>query len=51
MIENKEARKKLISTIDDHQRVFNEQLVRMKKDDLVPDPESPLLGPIKQYAE
>jgi hypothetical protein len=51
MIENKEAWKKLIATIDDHQKVFNEQLVWMKKDDLVPDPESPLLAPVKQYAE
>lgn len=51
MVENKEAWRELISTIDDHQRIFNEHLRRLDREDLIPYPGSPLLAPVKQYAE
>jgi hypothetical protein len=51
MVENKESWKELLFTIDEHQRLFNEQLSRMHVENLVPDPESALLAPVKQYAE
>jgi hypothetical protein len=51
MIENRLAWRNLLDTIDEHQTTFNEQLRRMKREDAVPDPESPLLAPMQQYAE
>jgi len=40
----------LISNLEEHQNIFNEQLSRMEKEDLVPDPESPLLALVKHYS-
>ncbi|KIM23448.1 hypothetical protein M408DRAFT_27896, partial [Serendipita vermifera MAFF 305830] len=51
MVENREGWRHLLSAIDDHQKTFNDQLQRLKADKAVPDPESPLLGPVKQYSE
>ena len=51
MAENRQAWRGLLKTIDDHQEVFNEQLARLKVQNRVPDPESPLLGPVIQYSE
>jgi hypothetical protein len=51
MIQNKVAWRNLLDTIREHQMTFYEQLRRMKKEDTVPDPESPLLAPMRQYAE
>ncbi|KIM22150.1 hypothetical protein M408DRAFT_28960 [Serendipita vermifera MAFF 305830] len=51
MVENRQAWQGLLATIDDHQKTFNDQLVRLKVDDMVPDPESPLLAPVMQYSE
>jgi hypothetical protein len=51
MVENRAAWRDLLVTIDDHQKVFNEQLIRLKAENMVPDPESPLLGPVIQYSE
>jgi len=51
MVENKEAWRELLSTIDDHHSIFNEQLGRLDGEDLVPYSDSPLLAPVKQYAE
>jgi hypothetical protein len=50
MVENRVGWRELLGTIDDHQKVFNEQLMRLKADNMVPDPESPLLGPAIQYS-
>jgi hypothetical protein len=50
MVENKQAWKELLATIDDHLGVFKEQMRRMEMENLVPDPESPLLSPINKYA-
>lgn len=50
IVENKAGWKELIETLDEHQQVFNKQLERMQKDDIVPDSQSPLLEPIKQYS-
>jgi hypothetical protein len=50
MVENRVGWRELLGTIDDHQKVFNEQLTRLKADSMVPDPESPLLGPAIQYS-
>ena len=50
-MENEDAWKELIKTLDTHQQDFNEQLGRLKAKDLDKDPNSPLLGPIKQYSE
>jgi hypothetical protein len=51
MMENEDAWKGLVKTLDAHQRDFNEQLGRLKAKDLDADPNSPLLGPVKQYSE
>jgi hypothetical protein len=51
MVENRQAWKDLYDTIDGHQQVFNKQLKRMSLENLVPDPESPLLAPTRDYAE
>jgi hypothetical protein len=51
MMENEDAWRELVKTLDTHQQVFNEQLGRLKAKDLDPNPDSPLLGPIKQYSE
>jgi hypothetical protein len=51
MMENEDAWKELVKTLDTHQHDFNEQLGRLKAKDLDTDPNSPLLGPIKQYSE
>jgi len=51
MAENRIAWRQLLVTIDNHQKTFNEQLMRLKAENMVPDPESPLLGPVKQYSE
>jgi hypothetical protein len=51
MTENRQAWRGLLVTFDDHQKVFNDQLARLKVEDMVPDPESPLLGPVIQYSE
>jgi DNA-directed RNA polymerase delta subunit len=51
MMENEDAWKELVKTLDIHQQEFNEQLGRLKAKDLNTDPKSPLLGPIKQYSE
>jgi hypothetical protein len=51
MMENEDAWKELVRTLDTHQRDFNEQLGRLKAKDLDTDHNSPLLGPIKQYSE
>jgi hypothetical protein len=51
MMENEDAWKELVKTLDTHQQDFNEQLGRLKAKDLDTDPNSPLLGPIKQYSE
>jgi hypothetical protein len=50
MVENRVGWRELLGTIDEHQKVFNEQLMRLKADNMVPDPESPLLGPAIQYS-
>jgi hypothetical protein len=50
MAENVLAWKELIATLDSHQKLFNDQLVRLKKGDFSPDPNSALLEPIKQYS-
>jgi len=50
MVENRQGWRDLIATIDEHQEVFNKQLIRLKADDTVPDPESPLLAPVIQYS-
>jgi hypothetical protein len=50
MVKNRVGWRELLGTIDDHQKVFNEQLTRLKADNMVPDPESPLLGPAIQYS-
>ena len=49
MAENRTAWRKLLTAIDEHQKVFNEQLERLKVETTVPDPDSPLLGPVIQY--
>ncbi|KAF8495352.1 hypothetical protein BU17DRAFT_72515 [Hysterangium stoloniferum] len=41
----------LLKTIDDHQKEFNDQLKRLEVEDMVPDHESPLLGPVKHYSK
>jgi hypothetical protein len=51
MMENEDAWKELVKTLDTHQQNFNEQLGRLKATDLNTNPKSPLLGPIKQYSE
>jgi hypothetical protein len=51
MAENRQAWRDLLTTFDEHQKVFNDQLTRLKVEDKVPDPESPLLGPVIQYSE
>jgi len=51
MMENEDAWKELVKTLDTHQQDFNEQLGRLKAKDLDTDPNSPLLSPIKQYSE
>jgi hypothetical protein len=51
MMENEDSWKELAKTLDTHQHDFNEQLGRLKVKDLDTDPNSPLLGPVKQYSE
>jgi hypothetical protein len=51
VFENWEGWEMLLIKIDEHQKVFNNQLKRLKAADHVPDPDSPLFAPIKQYAE
>jgi hypothetical protein len=51
MMENEDSWKELIKTLDTHQQHFNEQLGRLKADDIDADSESALLGPIKQYSK
>jgi hypothetical protein len=51
MAENRTAWRELLTTVDEHQKVFNEQLTRLKAENMVPDPESPLLGPVLQYSK
>jgi hypothetical protein len=50
MVENRGAWRRLVEEVDGHQRLFNEQLERMRVADEVPDPDSPLLAPVRQYA-
>jgi hypothetical protein len=51
MMENEDAWRELVRTLDTHQQRFNEQLARLKAKDLEVDPNSALLGPIKQYSK
>ncbi|KIM23456.1 hypothetical protein M408DRAFT_263466 [Serendipita vermifera MAFF 305830] len=51
MVENRKGWRHLLNTIDEHQKTFNDQLQRLKADNSVPDPDSPLLEPVKQYSE
>ena len=51
MMENEDSWKDLVKTLDTHQQRFNEQLGRLKAKDFDTNPNSPLLGPIKQYSE
>jgi hypothetical protein len=51
MMENDDAWNGLVTILDTHQQDFNEQLRRLKAQDLDTDPNSPLLGPMKQYSE
>jgi hypothetical protein len=51
MMENEDAWKELVKTLDTHQQRFNEQLGRLNAKDLDANPNSALLGPIKQYSE
>ena len=51
MVENRIGWRELLSTIDEHQEVFNKELMRLKADKTVPDPEDPLLGPVIHYSE
>ena len=50
MVENREAWKKLIDKVDKDQEFFNKQMDRIKAADEVPDSESPLIGPVQEYA-
>jgi hypothetical protein len=50
MMENEDAWKELVKTLDTHQQRFNEQLGRLKAEKIDADPNSALLGPIKQYS-
>jgi len=50
MAENRQGWRELLVTLDDHQKTFNDQLTRLKVEDTVPDPDSPLLGPVTQYS-
>jgi hypothetical protein len=51
MVENKELWKELLLTLVDHRDQFNEQLILTEQDTINPDPHSPLLAPLKRYAE
>ena len=50
MERNKEGWKSVLETLKSHSLAFNNQLAKMMDDDAAPDPESPLLNPIKVYA-
>jgi hypothetical protein len=51
MMKNQDAWRELVRVLDTHQKDFNEQLGRLKAKELDAKPDSPLLGPIKQYSE
>ena len=51
MMENEDAWKELVKTLDTHQQRFNEQLRRLNAEDIDVDPNSALFGPIKQYSK
>jgi hypothetical protein len=50
MVENKEAWKDLLLTLNDHGAQFNEQLILMKQADTEPNADSPVLAPLKAYS-
>jgi hypothetical protein len=50
MMENKTAWQGLLRTLDNHQEVFNQQLARLRKENMDADSTSPFLGPVKQYS-
>lgn len=50
MAENRTAWRDLLDTVDKHQEIFNGQLSRLKVENMVPDPDSPLLGPVIDYS-
>ena len=51
MDENQDAWKSIFEAVRIDNEVFRKQLERMEAEDIAPDPESPLLQPIKDYAQ
>jgi len=49
-MENEDAWRDLLRTLGAHQRAFNDQLVRLNAQTIVPNVASSLLGPIKRYS-